>query len=106
LKAPQHASIDDDDFPELPDKADNKESKDEAERRARCLDDCLTALPPESRYLITQYYCCSGADLIERRHQLAKQLGLVREALANRAQRLRNKLEQCITKCERKYSAI
>jgi RNA polymerase sigma factor (sigma-70 family) len=105
LKKPQHPSIDDDNFPDPPNGGNDDDTKDAAERRAQCLDECLAALPPESRYLINEYYCCSGAELIERRRQLAKQFGLAREALANRAQRLRHKLEECITRCERKISA-
>jgi RNA polymerase sigma factor (sigma-70 family) len=101
LKAPQYVSIDDD-FQELSNNGDEEDAKNDTERRAQCLDDCLSALPPESRYLITEYYCCGGAQLIERRRQLSKQFGLAREALANRAQRLRHRLEECIIRCERK----
>lgn len=83
------------------DKADGQETE-RKERRSVCLDDCKATLPPESRYLITEYYSCSGRQLIERRRELAEQFGLTREALANRAQRLRHKLETCILNCEKK----
>jgi hypothetical protein len=36
---------------------------------------------------------------IEGRRRLAEQLGLRAEALANRAQRLRHKLERCVSTC-------
>jgi len=81
---------------------DDKEEKERKERRSVCLDDCKATLPPESRYLITEYYSYSGRQLIELRRELAEQFGLTREALANRAQRLRHKLEACILNCEKK----
>ena len=59
----------------------------------------LRALPDDGRALIVEYYRDSGAERIERRKALAARLGLQREALANRAQRLRDKLEQCVTRC-------
>src|ERR671938_30866 len=40
-----------------------------------------------------------------RRRALAEALGLRREALANRAQRLRDKLEECVTRCSKKKRA-
>src|SRR6266446_3605240 len=48
----------------------------------------------------------SKRDRIERRKSLAASLGLQREALANRAQRLRDKLEQCVKSCLRRKMAI
>ena len=72
------------------------------EIRAVCLDDCLTELPPESRYLIVEYYRFDARRLIERRRELSDEFGISSLALANRAQRLRHKLESCITQCEGK----
>jgi RNA polymerase sigma factor (sigma-70 family) len=74
----------------------------EKERMLQCLDRCLQQLPPESRTLIIEYYQDSQRDRIDRRKALAKRLGLRRDALANRAQRLREKLEQCILECLKK----
>jgi len=74
----------------------------EKEDRLSCLDDCLDALPSESRELIIEYYCDEKRGQIDRRRDLAARLGLRRDALANRAQRLRDKLEQCVTHCLRK----
>jgi RNA polymerase sigma factor (sigma-70 family) len=74
----------------------------EKERMLQCLDRCLQQLPPESRALIIEYYQDSQRDRIDRRKALAKRLGLRRDALANRAQRLREKLEQCILECLKK----
>src|SRR5262249_22742070 len=93
---PSHANI-----PALnPDEATAKES------RLKCLDDCLARLPVDCRALIVEYYQDRNRDRIERRKNLAAQLGLQREALANRAQRLRDKLEKCVNKCVDKNSAI
>ena len=69
------------------------------EIRLTCLDDCLQTLPENGRDLIVEYYRDDRRDRIERRKGLAARLGLQREALANRAQRLRDKLERCVTQC-------
>jgi RNA polymerase sigma factor (sigma-70 family) len=71
-----------------------------------CLEECLARLPEESRALIVEYYREEKRDRIERRRLLADALGLRREALANRAQRLRDKLEQCVRRCAGKKTAI
>ena len=78
----------------------------EKEVRLTCLDDCLDALPRENRDLIMEYYVDEKRGRIDRRRDLAERLGLRRDALANRAQRLRDKLEQCVTRCLRKKTAI
>lgn len=78
----------------------------EKESRLDCLDDCLDALPRASRDLIMEYYVDEKRGRIDRRKDLAERLGLRRDALANRAQRLRDKLEHCVTRCLRKKSAI
>jgi DNA-directed RNA polymerase specialized sigma24 family protein len=71
----------------------------EKEQRLTCLDECLRALPDESRELITEYYRDEKRGRIDHRKALAERLGLRRDALANRAQRVRDKLEQCVTQC-------
>ena len=78
----------------------------EKELRLSCLDDCLDALPAESRDLIMDYYVDERRGRIDRRRELAERLRLRRDALANRSQRLRDKLEQCVTRCLKKESAI
>jgi DNA-directed RNA polymerase specialized sigma24 family protein len=78
----------------------------EKEQRLTCLDDCLRALPVESRELITEYYTDEKRGRIDRRKILAERFGLRRDALANRAQRVRDKLEQCVTRCLKKNSSI
>jgi RNA polymerase sigma factor (sigma-70 family) len=71
----------------------------EEERRLKCLEECLRALPAESRELITEYYQDEKRDKINRRKALADRLGIPRLALGNRAQRLRDKLAQCVKGC-------
>jgi len=78
----------------------------EKELRLACLEDCLRALPTEGAKFILEYYRYEGHGQIERRKALAERLGLRRDALANRAQRLRDKLENCVSICLKKKSAI
>ena len=84
-----------------PDAASTADEANERELLLGCLDDCLDRLPAESRAVIIEYYQDQKRDKIERRKALAAALGLRREALANRAQRLRDKLERCVTRCVR-----
>lgn len=78
----------------------------EKELRLNCLEDCLRALPQESSQLITEYYQQEKRGRIDRRKALAERLGLRRDALANRAQRIRDKLESCVSGCLKKKRAI
>src|SRR5262249_39555267 len=59
----------------------------EKEMRLSCLDDCLATLPDDGRDLIIEYY--RDVVHVDHRRALAARLGVRREALANRAQRLR-----------------
>jgi DNA-directed RNA polymerase specialized sigma24 family protein len=68
------------------------------QHRLACLDSCLRALPHDSRELILDYHQ-EGIGRIRRRKNLAARLGLQRDALANRAQRVRNRLEVCVSSC-------
>ena len=83
----------------IPDTTDETSEK---ELRMTCLDTCLDTLPSEGRELITEYYRDDSRARIDHRQALAQRLGLRRDALANRAQRLRDKLELCVKKCVRK----
>ena len=64
-----------------------------------CLDRCLGELPADGRLLILQYYGAEGRARIDTRKRLAEALGVSESALRNRAQRLRDTLERCITHC-------
>jgi DNA-directed RNA polymerase specialized sigma24 family protein len=78
----------------------------EKELRLTCLEDCLRALPDESAELILEYYRYEQRGQIDRRRVLAERFGLRREALANRVQRLRDKLEHCVSVCFGKKTTI
>jgi DNA-directed RNA polymerase specialized sigma24 family protein len=78
----------------------------EKEQRLTCLDQCLKTLPTDSHELITEYYSDEKRGKIDRRKALAERFGLRRDALANRAQRVRDKLEQCVTRCLKTKPAI
>jgi DNA-directed RNA polymerase specialized sigma24 family protein len=69
------------------------------EQLLECLDRCLSALPPDDRTLILDYYRHERGARIERRRQLATSLRLTANALAIRASRLRDKLERCVSAC-------
>lgn len=86
--------------------ADTTDETEEKELRLACLEECLSVLPKESRELITKYYQEEKRGKIDSRKALAVRLGLRRDALANRAQRVRDKLEQCVVKCLKKKLAI
>lgn len=78
----------------------------EKELRMDCLEDCLSALSIDGRDLVLEYYQDEKRERIDRRKALAERLGLRRDALANRAQRLRDRLQQCVSGCLRKKAAI
>ena len=76
------------------------------ELRMDCLEDCLRTLPRDGRDLVIEYYQDERRERIDRRKALAERLGLRRDALANRAQRLRDTLERCVSSCLERKSAI
>ncbi|MGH9944439.1 MAG: hypothetical protein ACRD9R_18990 [Pyrinomonadaceae bacterium] len=78
----------------------------EKESRLVCLEDCLSRLTGESRELIVEYYRDEKRGRVERRKALAQRLGLRSDALANRAQRVRDKLERCVLGCLKKKLTI
>ena len=86
--------------------ADTTDEAIEKELRLACLEECLRVLSVDGRELVLEYYQDEKRERIDRRKALAERLGLRRDALANRAQRLRDKLEQCLAGCLRKKAAI
>ena len=64
-----------------------------------CLNHCLGELSPDGRDLILEYYGAEGRSRIDTRKRMATTLGISESALRNRAQRLRDHLERCITRC-------
>jgi DNA-directed RNA polymerase specialized sigma24 family protein len=71
----------------------------EGEALAACLEQCLAALPDESRTLVLEYYVAERRAKIENRRRLARALGLSESALRNRVQRVRDRLERCVQTC-------
>lgn len=71
----------------------------EVERRHACLEGCLGQLAPDQRAFILRYYAHEGRARIDVREALAREYGIPISALRNRALRLREKLEVCITGC-------
>lgn len=67
------------------------------ERLAR-FERCLRELSAESRQLILQYYQDERRLKINNRLSLAEKLGIPLNALRSRAQRIRDKLEECVTR--------
>ncbi len=102
LKGPQNRRAPLDEIEQETATPDLTDEIEEKEQRLTCLDDCLGGLSVEGRELIVEYYSDEKRGRIDRRNALAERLGLRRDALANRAQRLRDKLEQCVTRCLKK----
>lgn len=71
------------------------------EEKLGCLESCLSALSGENRTIIIDYYQGEKREKIENRRRLAGRLGIPQNALRNRAVRLRDTLETCITRCLR-----
>jgi DNA-directed RNA polymerase specialized sigma24 family protein len=70
-----------------------------AERRHRCFDRCLEALPADNRALVLDYYKGDRADKIANRRRLAAAASLSENALRSRVQRVRDRLERCVRDC-------
>jgi len=66
--------------------------------RAAYLRECMRGLSKDSRELIIEYYREEGRAKIEDRKALAEKLGISLNALFSRAKRIRDRLEQCVTR--------
>jgi RNA polymerase sigma factor (sigma-70 family) len=69
------------------------------EQRLDCLDRCLEKLRLDQRDLIVEYYRDDGRQKIERRRELAAQLGISMNALGIRVLRIRDTLSSCVESC-------
>jgi DNA-directed RNA polymerase specialized sigma24 family protein len=74
-------------------------TEDTTEQALDCLTQCLDKLKPEERHLIVEYYRDAKRARINRRRELARQLGISMNALAIRAWRLRASLERSVAAC-------
>ncbi len=77
--------------------------EDEDEDREVCFQKCLRSLPHENRQLILQYYHDEGRAKINHRARLADDLGIPLNALRNRVQRIRARLEECVQACLKRH---
>jgi DNA-directed RNA polymerase specialized sigma24 family protein len=76
------------------------DGSDPNEQRLRCLERCLSALKPQQRALIVEYYrVSSGRAKIESRRALATRLKVTPNALSIRASRIREVLVRCVEAC-------
>lgn len=80
-------------FAEAPDEAEDRQAS------LECLTDCLARVTPEQQSFILQYYEGERGHRIENRKRMAEELQLPLNALRNRALRLREKMENCVSKC-------
>ena len=70
----------------------------------QCFRACLRELPAGSQRLILEYYREEKRDKVANRVRLAKELAIPLNALRSRAQRVRNKLEECVKHCRQRQS--
>jgi RNA polymerase sigma factor (sigma-70 family) len=99
LKGPESRRAD---FEELPPIALVAPEPEERDEKQDCFEQCLKQLPVESRQLIMQYYGDEKREKINRRLAIAERLGIPLNALRSRAQRIRNRLEECVNGCLKK----
>jgi DNA-directed RNA polymerase specialized sigma24 family protein len=64
-----------------------------------CLERCIQELTPNNRVLVLEYYQEEKRAKIDRRKNLADQLGIALNALRIRACRIRASLQQCVQSC-------
>ena len=73
------------------------------ESRLRCLEECLQRLDPADHELIVAYYHGDGGDKIRQRQALAARYHTTVANLRVRTSRLRDKLEDCVTRCLKRF---
>jgi DNA-directed RNA polymerase specialized sigma24 family protein len=96
LKSPESRRVD---FEELSPAILVAPGPEERDERQECFERCLNELPLESRQLILQYYSNERRAKIDGRRALAQRMSIPLNALRNRAQRIRNRLEACVDGC-------
>lgn len=87
--------------PEAPRPGETGEDEEALARESECLRHCLKQLSPRDRELILAYYAKEKQAKIEHRKDLARQLGVLTNALRVRVHRIRGVLEDCIERCLR-----
>jgi RNA polymerase sigma factor (sigma-70 family) len=96
--AQSRVSLDEAGDPAAPLPVEDDEEGDPA-RESECLRRCLDKLSPADRKLILAYYMKDKQAKIDYRKELARQLGIVANALRVRVYRIRAVLEECIEQC-------
>jgi RNA polymerase sigma factor (sigma-70 family) len=72
------------------------------ERAHACLESCLSRLDTGDRRLIREYYRFEKSGKIDRRKELATDLGIALNTLRIRAYRIRKRLSLCVLDCAKK----
>ena len=67
--------------------------------RLHCLRHCRTKLPPDDDKLVIAYYSAYSEKQKVHRERLARTMGITMNALRVRTNRIRERLEACVTKC-------
>jgi RNA polymerase sigma factor (sigma-70 family) len=75
------------------------EAEEPQDRNYSHLEECVRELPEFERNLIIRYYFGEKTAKIQKRRELASELGISVEALRVRAHRIRTKLEASVAKC-------
>lgn len=99
LKHPEHKKVD---LEEAGSVAILKSEPADIDTRSQCFAQCLRQLSVANQQLILTYYKEEKRDKIDNRLALAEKLDIPLNALRSRAQRLRNKLEECVNRCMRR----
>lgn len=74
------------------------------EERLRCLETCLSKQSADNQTLILEFYKEERGAKIDQRKTLAERIGIQRNTLWKRVQRIRDDLEKCVKSCVRKKS--
>jgi RNA polymerase sigma factor (sigma-70 family) len=82
-----------------------EDSPEEKELQFKCLERCLSELTPDNRQMVLDYYKGDKTEKIERRKEMAEELGINPNALRIRVHRVRATLQDCMARCLRE-SAI
>lgn len=78
---------------------DERDDLNEKEQRHECLERCLGKLPPETCQMVLTYYKSDKTEKIERRKEMAAELGVSPNTLRIRMHRLRTTLQECMRQC-------
>jgi DNA-directed RNA polymerase specialized sigma24 family protein len=93
-RRPKPEQLGADDLVQIP----SHSNSDAEERKAVCLERCLSQLPAADRDLITRYYLTHGSGNLEARSRLIAEYG-GQNTLRVKAFRIRMKLRACIEAC-------